>query len=103
MFWKSHPSVAAHLTAQVRAVGHRVVHGMHLHRPMLVTDDVIADIKRAAIFAPLHNPANAEGITAAQAVFGQSTPQARKHPCTVVTKTKAIIELMNPKIPNTKP
>ncbi len=75
--WEVYSCVSARLTAQVRAVGHRVVHGMHLDRPMLVTDDVIADIKRAAIFAPLHNPANAEGITAAQAVFGQSTPQAR--------------------------
>ncbi len=62
---------------QVRAVGHRVVHGMHLDRPLRVTDSVLADIRRAAIFAPLHNPANAEGITAAQAVFGERTPQAR--------------------------
>ena len=57
-------------------MGHRVVHGMHLDRPLEVTDSVLADIRRAAIFAPLHNPANAEGITAAQAVFGESTPQA---------------------------
>ncbi len=57
-------------------MGHRVVHGMHLDRPLRVTDGVLADIRRAAIFAPLHNPANAEGITAAQAVFGESTPQA---------------------------
>ncbi|MFQ5681008.1 MAG: acetate/propionate family kinase [Candidatus Omnitrophota bacterium] len=47
----------------VSAVGHRVVHGGEdFSRPVLITPRVIDTIRRAAQFAPLHNPANLKGI-----------------------------------------
>jgi acetate kinase len=55
---------------EVRAVGHRVVHGGEkLIAPVVVTDEVKATIRACAAFAPLHNPANLVGIEAAQAVL----------------------------------
>ncbi len=54
----------------VRAVGHRVVHGGTLfHAPTLITDVVLAEIKRLAELAPLHNPPNAIGIEVARKDF----------------------------------
>jgi acetate kinase len=51
----------------IRAVGHRVVHGGEkLVRPVLVTDEVKRTIAECALFAPIHNPANLSGIEAAQ-------------------------------------
>lgn len=55
---------------EVRAVGHRVVHGgTKFHAPTLITDAVVAEIKRLAELAPLHNPPNAIGIEVARADF----------------------------------
>ncbi len=52
---------------ELAAVGHRVVHGgPRLTRPSLVDDDVLAEIDRLAVFAPLHNPAAAAGIRSAR-------------------------------------
>ena len=46
-----------------RAAGHRVVHGgTELTRPALVTDDVLAGIRRCVPLAPLHNPHNLAAI-----------------------------------------
>ncbi|HEY6807371.1 MAG TPA: acetate kinase [Gemmatimonadales bacterium] len=54
----------------VVAVGHRVVHGGDRYaEPALVTDQVIADIGRAADLAPLHNPYNLLGLEAARRAF----------------------------------
>jgi acetate kinase len=54
----------------VAAIGHRVVHGgPRLTRPVLVDDDVLAEIDRLAVFAPLHNPAAAEGIRSARSSY----------------------------------
>jgi acetate kinase len=51
-------------------VGHRVVHGgRRFTQPVLVDDDVIAALRTLAPLAPLHNPANVEGIVRAQAAF----------------------------------
>jgi acetate kinase len=51
------------LPNNLRAVGHRVVHGGEYFRePCLVDDDVITKIEACAELAPLHNPANAIGI-----------------------------------------
>jgi acetate kinase len=59
----------------IAIVGHRVVHGGHeLQESTLITPEVIDTIKRLAEFAPLHNPANLDGIIAAQNVLGK-TPQ----------------------------
>ena len=45
------------------AVGHRVVHGGNtFSKPVLIDDEVIQSIKSLIPLAPLHNPANLEGI-----------------------------------------
>ena len=55
---------------ELRAVGHRVVHGGEsLVRPSVITDAVKETIRSCAQFAPLHNPANLSGIEAAQAAL----------------------------------
>ena len=52
------------------AVGHRVVHGGEAFaEPVIVDAEVLATIRRLSVLAPLHNPANAEGIERAMAVF----------------------------------
>ena len=54
----------------VEAVGHRVVHGgEQFAESALIDDEVIEAIRDAFDLAPLHNPANLEGIRAAQALF----------------------------------
>ncbi len=54
----------------VQAVGHRVVHGGSKYGASVEIDDgVLADIEAFAVYAPLHNPANAVGIRAARAVY----------------------------------
>ncbi len=56
--------------AELRAVGHRVVHGGEkLVLPCVITPEVKAVISACAQFAPIHNPANLAGIEAAQAVL----------------------------------
>ncbi|QFR49585.1 acetate kinase [Sulfurimonas lithotrophica] len=45
------------------AVGHRVVHGGEkFKKATLVTNEVIKDIDSLSLLAPLHNPANLQGI-----------------------------------------
>ncbi len=52
---------------KLRAIGHRVVHGgEHFSEPVLIDAKVIETIKSLTPLAPLHNPANLEGIYAAQ-------------------------------------
>lgn len=54
----------------VQAVGHRVVHGgEEFAQSVQINDKVMAAIERCASLAPLHNPANIEGILAAQKIF----------------------------------
>ena len=48
---------------EVNAVGHRVVHGgEYFMKSALVNDEVKAAIEKCIELAPLHNPANLEGI-----------------------------------------
>ncbi|MBR4482680.1 MAG: acetate kinase [Paludibacteraceae bacterium] len=48
---------------EVNAVGHRVVHGGEkFNKSVLITDEVIKEIEHCSDMAPLHNPANIEGI-----------------------------------------
>jgi acetate kinase len=55
---------------ELTAVGHRVVHGGEaFHAPTIVDDDVIAAIRQMIPLAPLHNPANLDGILVARALF----------------------------------
>jgi acetate kinase len=54
----------------IHAVGHRVVHGGPKYGDsILVTEQVVKDIEAFAMYAPLHNPANAMGIRTAMAAF----------------------------------
>jgi acetate kinase len=57
-------------------VGHRVVHGgTDFDKAVVVDANVEAVIKRLAIFAPLHNPINLEGIQVAREILGAGVPQ----------------------------
>ncbi|BDU75812.1 acetate/propionate family kinase [Mesoterricola sediminis] len=54
----------------IHAVGHRVVHGGPKYGDsVLVTEEVLRDIESFAMYAPLHNPANALGIRCAMEAF----------------------------------
>ncbi len=56
-----------HDLGEIDAVGHRVVHGgEHFTHSTLVDDNVIEEIKKAAVLAPLHNHAAVLGIEACQ-------------------------------------
>lgn len=51
----------------IKAVGHRVVHGGEMFKDsVLIEDDVLDAIEQAIDLAPLHNPPNLKGIQAAQ-------------------------------------
>ena len=58
--------------SEVDVIGHRVVHGGAEYRhSTIINDEVKEAIAKLAIFAPVHNPANLEGIIAAEKVFGK--------------------------------
>jgi acetate kinase len=62
--------------ADIHAVGHRVVHGgERFTRSALIKDDVLRGIEDCIELAPLHNPANIQGIVAARATLGAGVPQ----------------------------
>ncbi|ADB33483.1 acetate kinase [Kribbella flavida DSM 17836] len=55
---------------ELAAVGHRVVHGgARFGAPSLVDDALIAEVSELVPLAPLHNPANLEGIEVARRLF----------------------------------
>lgn len=57
------------------AIGHRVVHGGNaFHKPVLIDNEVISSIQSMIPLAPLHNPANLQGIEVARELFPE-TPQ----------------------------
>ncbi|NGX54015.1 MAG: Acetate kinase, partial [Chlamydiae bacterium] len=59
------------LSVHIVAVGHRVVHGGEkLTATTRITPEVKATIKKLSYLAPLHNPANLEGIECAEEHFG---------------------------------
>ncbi len=54
-------------TKEIKAVGHRVVHGGETYtKPTLITPKVLKTLKKLSNLAPLHNPHNIEGIKACQ-------------------------------------
>lgn len=58
------------LAEQLKAIGHRVVHGGEkFTQSVLIDDEVIKSIEECATLAPLHNPAHIIGIKAAQKSF----------------------------------
>ncbi len=58
------------LAEQLKAVGHRVVHGGEkFTQSAMIDNEVIKGIEDCATLAPLHNPAHIIGIKAAQKAF----------------------------------
>ncbi|MBZ5562294.1 MAG: acetate kinase [Acidobacteriia bacterium] len=56
---------------EINVVGHRVVHGgQEYTQPTVITPQVIAALSRLAVFAPLHNRAEVEGIETVERVVG---------------------------------
>lgn len=57
--------------AGIYAVGHRVVHGgAEFSGPVVVDDDIVDRIEALVPLAPLHNPANVQGIRVARELLG---------------------------------
>ncbi len=58
--------------SEIGAVGHRVVHGGEdFHRPTVIDGAVMAAIEKNIPLAPLHNPANIDGIRVARELFAE--------------------------------
>ena len=56
--------------SEIKAVGHRVVHGMeYFNKSVVITPEVIERVKECYPVAPLHNPANITGIEAVEALL----------------------------------
>jgi acetate kinase len=63
-------------TADIHAVGHRVVHGgERFSQSAVITDEVLKGIQDCIELAPLHNPNNIKCIQAARRIFGSKMPQ----------------------------
>jgi acetate kinase len=63
--------------ADIQAIGHRVVHGgENFKESVLIDETVLRGIEDCIELAPLHNPANLKGISAAREIFGRAIPQA---------------------------
>lgn len=55
---------------EIQAVGHRVVHGgSTFAQTVEITEEVKQKIEKLSSLAPLHNPANLEGIIVAEEIF----------------------------------
>lgn len=62
-------------TADIHAVGHRIVHGgERFCESVRIDAEVLAGIEECVELAPLHNPANLKGIRAARALLGEGVP-----------------------------
>lgn len=62
--------------SDIHAVGHRVVHGgVEFQESVKIDDRVLAAIEDCIELAPLHNPANVDGIRAARDLLGLGVPQ----------------------------
>ena len=56
--------------SEIDAVGHRVVHGAEkFSKSVLLTDEVLQQVKDCYDLAPLHNPANVTGIEAVEEIL----------------------------------
>jgi acetate kinase len=68
---------AIHKTNEIAAVGHRVVHGGSQYADITeVNEKVKKEIKSLFSLAPLHNPANLEGIEIAEQIFDKAAQVA---------------------------
>ncbi len=65
--------------SEIDVVGHRIVNGGRSYtRPTVITAEVKSAIEKMAVFAPLHNRLELDGITLIEALFGKcrgSVPQ----------------------------
>lgn len=60
-------------TSEIEAVGHRVVHGGNdFSNTVIINDEVKNKIKQLFELAPLHNPANYQGIIVAEEIFSEA-------------------------------
>ncbi len=67
--WSGSTQVLAQ-AAEIDIAGHRIVHGGNeFEKSILVTPEVKAAISRLAVLAPLHNPANLEGIEVVERIL----------------------------------
>lgn len=58
---------------EITAVGHRVVHGGEdFRQPVIVDEAVIGAIRKNSALAPLHNPANLDGIEVSGRLFDRA-------------------------------
>jgi acetate kinase len=74
MLWSGPTQVIGH-PGEIAIVGHRIVHGGAQYRESTrITSEVKTAIGHLAEFAPLHNPANLEGIEATERLL-QNIPQ----------------------------
>jgi acetate kinase len=72
----SSDSVELESVGQIEAVGHRVVHGgERFTHSTRIDDKVRSELEDLIELAPLHNPHNLRGISAARAVLGPGVPQ----------------------------
>lgn len=63
--------------SEIKAVGHRVVHGGEKYSDsVVITDEVIKDIKNFTKFAPIHHPGNIAGIQAMQKALPEAVQAA---------------------------
>ena len=63
--------------SEIEVVGHRVVHGGKAFASTTIIDDTVkAKIKSLFQLAPLHNPANYQGIEVAETIFTKATQVA---------------------------
>ena len=63
--------------AEIKAVGHRAVHGGEKYTKSVVIDDeVLKDMKEFGKFAPLHLPGNIAGVKAMQKALPEATQVA---------------------------
>ncbi|MFV8354304.1 acetate/propionate family kinase [Flavobacterium sp. XS2P14] len=61
------------ITDEIEAVGHRVVHGgSAFSNTVIITSEVKDKIRQLFDLAPLHNPANLEGINVAEEIFSSA-------------------------------
>jgi acetate kinase len=62
--------------SEIGAVGHRIVHGGEkLTRSVIIDEKVLDLIEECIELAPLHNPANLKGVSAAREILGSAVPQ----------------------------
>ncbi len=59
--------------SEIQGVGHRIVHGGSYFKPMIVTPEVVENLRKVIPLAPLHNPGHLIGIEVAEKIFSAAT------------------------------